>query len=126
MRKDNSHKIKTFLSSPITLVFALIVLVFVARSAWQMNIKSRDIESKKTLADMKLTELQKEEMRLTQDIEYLSTEEGVEYYLRSKYKAVKPGESVAIIIESETTTATSTPDIKSDESFWSKIKSIWE
>jgi cell division protein FtsB len=126
MRKDNSHKIKTFLSSPITLVFALIVLVFVARSAWQMNIKSRDIESKKTLADMKLTELQKEEMRLTQDIEYLSTEEGVEYYLRSKYKAVKPGESVAIIIESETTTATATPDIKSDESFWSKIKSIWE
>ena len=126
MKKDNSHKFTSFLSSPIVLILALIVLVFVARSAWQMNTKAKDIENKKALLDAELAELKIEEERLGQTIEALSTEEGVEYFLRSKYKAVKPGESVAIIIESETTTATTSTNTQSKSTLWSKIKSIWE
>ena len=36
---------------------------------------------------------------LTKEVDYLSTEQGVEAELRTKYRAVKEGESVAVIVD---------------------------
>ncbi len=50
---------------------------------------------------MELTKLEDHQDDLANKIKYLSTEQGIEAELRTKYRAIREGESVAVIVDNE-------------------------
>lgn len=131
MRYGNHRPAKRrfgIINSPVSVVGALILLVILARTTW--NIRQKAI-----LSDLKLsqaqTEYAKEQARqksLQAQVSYLSTDQGIEAELRDKYRAVKEGESVAVIIDGQTdavpATSTVGPTLKA-ESWWREMLSLF-
>ncbi len=52
-------------------------------------------------AQIELQKLEEHRSVLANKIQYLSTEQGIEAELRTKYRAVREGESVAVIVEND-------------------------
>ncbi len=115
MRNSN----KRIIDSPITLVIALLLCIYLARAVWNIRKSATVAETKLEQAQSEYDRLQKQKTDLSTKIDYLSTPEGVETELRTKYRAVRPGESLAVIVDTTptTTVATSTPS----QGAWSRI-----
>lgn len=64
----------------------------------------------------KILERKKE---LAQSIDYLKTEQGIEAEIRSKFRVVKDGESVAVIVDDDKPTTTIVAS--SSPSLWQKF-----
>ncbi len=88
-------------SSPITLVVVIVIFIFFVKVVW--NMRERLISSKLRLetAQSELAKLEDHRIALANKIQYLSTEQGIEAELRTKYRAVREGESVAVIVEND-------------------------
>ena len=82
----------------MVLVLTIILFVILARAAWGMYDKARGSERRLAQAEAELKRLEERQSELSGRINYLSTDQGVEAELRTKYRAVKEGESVAVII----------------------------
>jgi len=118
---------KSFLASPFILIGAVIILFFLANATW--NISSRlDLSEKKRLqAEAEMNRLVDHQDRLAAEVAFLSTEQGLQSELRTKYRAIKEGESVAVIVDSEqpaeiiqpTTTTDTSPAEK--KGWWSNL-----
>ncbi len=116
MMRRNRTRTKSFLGSPITLILALVVLVFAARAAVKIHAKAGESAVRLAEATASLNRLETKEDSLKTRIADLSTPEGVEASIRQKYHAVEAGEEVAVIIDKDETasaavlsTGTSTP-----------------
>lgn len=100
------------LSSPVAIVFLAILLAFTARAAWGIYEKDRASAERLAQAQANVAKLQGQQASLEGRIAYLSTDQGVEAELREKYRAVKDGESVAVVVDpasSSAAAASSTP-----------------
>lgn len=71
--------------------------------------------------EQEIEELKARQAELLAFQKRLQTEEGIEYELRKKFGVARPGESVAIIVEENSTSTTTTTD--SDP--WQKIKNFF-
>jgi cell division protein FtsB len=101
MQNGNYTSWKKILSSPIAFFLVLVVFVVLARSAWNMY-KSAEVSSTKLAhSEAELSRLQSDQEALVAKVAVLSTPAGVENELRSKYRAVKEGESVAVIVKDD-------------------------
>ncbi len=102
-RKKN--RIRRLMYSPFTLFVLFIVFVISAHSLWK--VYNKNILSLENLERDKM-ELQKildREKNLASSLEYLKTEQGIEDEIRSKFRVVKDGEKVAVIIEDKAATS---------------------
>lgn len=117
MKYSNRSVWQSFVSSPFSVV-ALIVVVFVlARASLNINNKVELSAVKLQQAQANLDKLMEHQRDVSRKVEYLSTEQGIEAEIRTKYHAVKDGEQVAVIVDdskklnnsqtASTTTATS-------------------
>lgn len=105
------HK-HAILSSPFFIAALIAAFAFAAHAAWEIYVKDRTAADRLAQAQANLSRLQAQQGSLTEKIQYLSTDRGVEAELREKYRAVKDGESVAVIVdapEASGSAATSTP-----------------
>lgn len=91
------------MSSPFTLAVFVIVLIFLARSVWGIKDKAKDSNHRLSVAEAELSRLEAHKEDLADRIDYLSTEQGIEAELRTKYRAVRNGESVAVILDDKET-----------------------
>lgn len=116
---QQKKKIKKILYSPIVLLILAIIFVMLLRGVWGVYKKSQISYENLEREKNELNKLMAREKTLNSSIEYLKTEQGIEDEIRTKFRAVKDGEQVAVIINEGTTTpvsvATSTP------SFWYKL-----
>lgn len=123
-RRNSRSRFRTIVGSPITLVLALILLVLLARGAYNINAKS--IESERKLADAQanLDKLEANRTNIQSRIAELSTDAGVEASIREKYHAVAPGESVVVILDSDServVQATATTSPQASQSWWQRL-----
>src|SRR4051812_85094 len=100
-RRNNRSRFRTIVSSPITLVLAIILLVLFARAAINIHAKAAESDRKLAEAQANLTKLETNRTNIQSRIAELSTEAGVEASIREKYHAVAPGESVVVIVDSD-------------------------
>jgi cell division protein FtsB len=109
-------------SSPISLILVMILLFIVARAAWNMKKSASSVSTKLAQTNSELIKLEQEKAELSARISSLSSPAGIESELRTKYRAVKEGESVAVIVDSN---STATPDLENasvgEKSLWSKF-----
>lgn len=114
MKNSNYTLWKRITSSPIVLIVAIIALFFLARSVWNVHKGSNIVAFKLDEAQSELSHLNDQQGVLTGKIAQLSTPQGVESELRTKYRAVKEGEFVAVVLDVDKPTvmvATSTPQL---------------
>jgi cell division protein FtsB len=123
MKYGNSSSWKRFISSPFTLVAVIILFLFLTKAVWGIREKNTLSVSRLELAQAELTKLESHQRDLAEQIRYLSTEQGIESELRTKYRAIREGESVAVIVDDQTASvidASSTEMNKVDEKSWFK------
>lgn len=99
MMPRNRSKWRSFLSSPFTLVAVLILIFFLGRAVWNIHDKADLSAERLEQARAELAKLEADETSLAQKSADLSTDAGVEREMREKYRAVLPGESVAVIVD---------------------------
>ncbi len=95
-------RIQRIAHSPITLVVALILCFILGKAAWGVYEKAAATEVRLSQVQSELVKLEDRHKVLASKVSLLSTEEGVEAEMRTKYRAVKEGEFVAVIVDSKT------------------------
>jgi cell division protein FtsB len=115
MKYGNQAPWKRYLASPVALIFLLLVLFVLARATFRLTAKADSGEARLAQAQAEYQKLEQRKADLSIKVEKLSTTEGLESEIRAKYRAVKDGESVAVIIDDEhitaALTASSTPQL---------------
>jgi cell division protein FtsB len=94
-----------------------IVLAVLIKATWSIHQKVVISDTKLAQARAELSKLQARQENLTAQVGYLSTDQGIEAELRTKYRAVKDGESVAVILGDDRT-ATVTDAVSPKPSGW--------
>lgn len=90
-----------FLYSPITLVVLFVLVILLAISLMKMVGKSRQTREVRDQYRDEITALEKQQEELASDIDYLSTERGMEEEIRDRFPVVKEGEDLILIIDEE-------------------------
>lgn len=101
--------------NPLVMIVAVVLLFFLARAAWNMHRSAATVSTKLAQADAELDKLQSEQQNLSSKIDDLSSPSGIESELRTKYRAVKEGESVAVIVSDDSGASASSSGATSTE-----------
>lgn len=104
---QRKRNIRKFMYSPLVLIAMLVLFLILVSGVWGVYSKARisrlNLEREKT----ELAKLAVRQQKLSTSIEYLKTEQGVEDEIRTKFRAVKDGEKIAVIINTNTTSTSS-------------------
>jgi cell division protein FtsB len=120
MRYSKRSSWKKYLASPIALVLLLIAFGILVRATWNLSSKATAGSARLAQAQTEFGKLEQRKNDLAGKVGKLSSDEGLEAEIRTKYRAVKEGESVAVIIDNEKAAAieaTTTVQI----GFWAKL-----
>ncbi len=91
-------KIQKILYSPIVLLILAIIFVILIRSLWGVYKKERLSTNNLLREQIELAKLSSREQNLASSLDDLKTELGIENEIRNKFRVVKEGEQVAVII----------------------------
>lgn len=105
---------RKFIYSPFTLFFIFIFLLILLKAVWGVYQKEQTSALYLSKEQEQLAAIISRQKELAQSVDYLKTDKGVEAEIRSKFRVVREGESVAVIIDSDASTtpqqtATTTP-----------------
>ncbi|OJI07451.1 MAG: hypothetical protein COX02_00955 [Candidatus Vogelbacteria bacterium CG22_combo_CG10-13_8_21_14_all_37_9] len=104
------------------LIVTLILVIFLARGVWRVYNQSRFANSNYLLTKDRLTKLEDRQKQITDRLEKLSTDRGLEEEFRNNFSVVRPGEKMILIVDSiETATDTATT---SEASLWGTLKAL--
>jgi len=104
------------------LIVTLILVIFLARGVWRVYNQSRFTNSNYLLTKDRLTKLEDRQKQITDRLEKLSTDRGLEEEFRNNFSVVRPGEKMILIVDSiETATDTATT---SEASLWGTLKAL--
>ena len=119
-RLKSKNKIKRIIYSWPVLIILLILVLLTAKGVWGVY-KSREISyNNKTNSEEEYNELQDRSSSMISEIEMLETEKGIETEIRDKFRVVKEGEQLAVIINS-VEDVNGIQESSPKESFWTKI-----
>jgi hypothetical protein len=111
---------KRYVYSPLSLILLFLILILLIKALWGLYSKERLSATLLEREQAELSRTLERKKELANAVDYLKTDRGIEAEIRSKFRVVKEGESVAVIIGDEktnaTTTSTSTPS-----SLWQKF-----
>lgn len=122
------------MSSPLILIVLLFLFIVLARANFGLYKKVFKSSNRLDMAQFELDKTNERSKDLSKRLQALSTNEGIEAEIRTKFHAVKAGESVAVIIDEENT-ASIDNSIKNNSiisedsntkktSFWHKFLSL--
>lgn len=116
---QQKRRIRKIMYSPVVLVILAFVAALFVHAAWNIHAKEAESEAYLEQSQAQLDNLSAQEQTLQQSVNALNTQQGVDAEIRSEYMVVKPGEQVAVIVDSDD--ASDTASTTDDGGFWSKI-----
>jgi cell division protein FtsB len=108
-------KIRRAIYAKPTIILMLVISLFIANGAWNMYQKSKTSLNNKEATEQELSELQQRKDSLSEDINNLSTDRGIEEEIRERFMVAKEGENVVVVTnpkKEEVHTITVTDDNK--------------
>lgn len=116
-------KIRRILYSPFTLIFLLIILLILLKSLFGAYNKAKLSTSNLEKEKNELQRLINREKILSSSIDYLKTDAGIENEIRNKFRAIKEGERVAVIVDdnANSTSTSSLVSTSTSSGFFGKI-----
>jgi hypothetical protein len=110
---------KKYIYSPLTLLVLFIFFLVLLKALWGVYAKERLSSRYLEREQLEYNRILDRKKELAQSLEFLKTEQGMEAEIRSKFRVVKDGESVAVIVSDEKTESTTTPT--TTPSFWKRL-----
>lgn len=104
--------------SPLVLGILTIILLVLLSGVWGVYNKAKLSSANLERERNELNKLTIRQQNLANSIDYLKTEQGVENEIRTKFRAVKEGEQVAVIVEDKQASVTATT---TNKGFWSNL-----
>lgn len=98
---ESKKKFRKFLYSRTMIFILLVIFVFLVRATWKVYKQEQVSRANFNKVLNETNRLAARENTLKQDISYLETDDGVDAEIRQKFRAVKPGEQVAVIVREE-------------------------
>lgn len=111
------RKVRSLMYNRVTLVILFLLLLIVAHSTWVVYRKKVESENMREISQKNVDSLKVRSLELQEKIDNLSTEQGIEEEVRSKFSVAKDNENMVIIVRDESSTSQSIQKI----GFWSKI-----
>lgn len=99
MKYGNRSLWQRFIASPISLVVLAVLLFILARATVNIHGKADMSAERLDRAQAALDKLSRRQADMAERVSYLSTDQGMEAEIRTRYHAVKEGESVAVIVD---------------------------
>lgn len=115
---QRKKKIRRTLYSPFVLIALAIVMVILSSGVFGVYKKAKLSKQNLEREKKELEKLAIREKTLASSIDYLKTDQGVEDEIRTKFRAVKDGEKVVVIIDNQSTTTLPENKQASSTSFW--------
>jgi len=120
---QQKKRMRKVLYSPKVALLLLVVFVFLARGAWGAYTKERESRLNLNKVEEDYSKAMEREAFLSEEIDRLSTEEGMEEEIRGKFNVTKPGEEVVLVIESE---GDLSEEVAEKQGFWKKLISFFK
>lgn len=111
-------KIRKMMYSPIVLVLLFVMFGISAKGLWGVYTKEKLSRENLEKEQMELARLESREKILASSINYLKTEQGLENEIRTKFRAVKENEKVAVIIDDGVGTKEEVEVSTTTKGFW--------
>ena len=116
---QKKKQLRKILYSPIILLLLAILFVLLFRGAWGVYQKERlsaeNLEKERNEFD----KLVLREKNLAASLDYLKTDQGIESEIRTKFRAVKEGEQVAVIVDAQSSASSSSAT--TTRGFWYRL-----
>ena len=112
---------KKFLYSPITLFVLTLILLVLLKALWGVYQKERMSSEYLAKEQIELEKAGERQKTLEKSVEYLKTDKGVEAEIRSKFRMVKEGEMVAVIIDEDKKSVEKPATTTTPIGFWQSI-----
>lgn len=104
------------------LIILIVLNIFLIRGVWRVYQKSQLAGNNYLSAQDRLDKLNERKKVLTDKLADLKTERGLEEQIRTNFSVVKPGERVVVIVDTPTSTASSS---SKRNSLWWAIKAVF-
>lgn len=118
---QKKKRFRKILYSPFTLIILFIVFAILCKGVWGVYNKSQLSLENLERERKELEKLSVREKNLASSIDYLKTEQGIEDEIRTKFRVVKEGEKVVVIVDNQVPTTTTSTIATSTPSFWYKV-----
>lgn len=119
---QKKRKIKNIVYSPFVLIILVAFLFLLIKGVWNLYAKVELSRERLRIDVLELSKLSNREENLSNLIDFLKTDFGIENEIRTKFKALKEGEEVAVIVDETNVNKTmETRDIITPHSFWYKL-----
>lgn len=99
-------------------IILIIVIFILIRSTWSVFQKERTTGDNLSGTNEEMAQLENRRDLLVKEIEKLNSERGIEEEIRDKFRVVKPGERMLMIIEGPGNLPNG---VEEEESFWQKF-----
>ncbi len=130
MKYGNRSIWKKLVASPLSLLVLLVLAFILGRAVLNISYKANISSAKLTQAEIELAKLTARQGDVASKVGRLSTNQGLETEIRTKYHAVKQGEQVAVIVDDSQTAnvgniSTSTFSATSSLSWWRRVLRVF-
>lgn len=106
----NRKKVSNFLHSTPVLIALFGLAILFAINIFDIAKKGIETERNKDIAYAKVEDLKENQLRLEADIERLDTPEGAEDAVRDKFRVVKEGEGLVVILDDKNAETPAPPE----------------
>ncbi|MEI8224136.1 MAG: septum formation initiator family protein [bacterium] len=114
-----AHKKKSWTHSPVLAVFLVVVLCWGLFVVYRMYVKNREAVALRNQFQSELDTLNEKQEELADKITHLSTDRGLEAEVRNRYRVIRPGEQLVIVVD-DAAQSNKTPSV--NPSWWVRIK----
>lgn len=115
------HIIRQRIYSKPVILLLLVILFFIAHGTWNVFKRSHQSDQKLVLAEESLAKFEEKRDTITQEIERLETNVGIEEEIRSKFDLAREGEKSIVIVDEEVVEVPE-PEKGKFETLWGHFK----
>jgi len=111
--------------SNLSLVVLFIFVILVAKGTWNMYIKETSAARGRADVESQIASLKNREIFISDEVERLKSQNGVEREIRDKFNVKKQGEEVVVFVDSTTSLSSSGSGPSGAERAWGWLKSVF-
>lgn len=117
------RKFKRILYSKGMLLVLSVVVIFLLGAVWDVYQQSREATGRRLESAAELEELVNRQTALRREIDYLSSDRGIEEEIRNKFEVAKEGEEVLIIVDPQQEETSTQEEVEGG--FWKRFFNIF-
>ena len=120
---QQKRKLRSVFHSRITQGILLLSSIFIFWSAYDRFLVAKEMSEKRLSLEKEIHTLEEREVGLEKEVNYLSSDRGIEAEMRRQFDIAREGEQVVIILNDEQATVTPTTTVTEEDSrpwykFW--------